>query len=170
MTSSLSTVRDGRRPPRWAVLAAHAVPLVTLPSGVWRLFLAAGADLGLRPRDPFGPGEIVYIVSLSLVSEGLALLTLGLVRPWGERVSRWVPVLGGRRVAPYAAIKPAAAGALALAAIWAYTFPTFLRSTGVTFTAPGWHALLVACYVPVLLWAPLLGAVTWAYWRRRCRD
>ncbi|MFB9684810.1 hypothetical protein [Amycolatopsis plumensis] len=52
-----------------------------------------------------------------------------------------MPLLGGRRVAPYAAIVPAAAG-----------------------------ALLVACYVPVLLWAPLLGAVTWAYWRRRCRD
>ncbi|MFC5092662.1 hypothetical protein [Amycolatopsis plumensis] len=29
------------------MLAAHAVPLVTLPSGIWRLFLAAGADLGL---------------------------------------------------------------------------------------------------------------------------
>lgn len=71
--------------PRWAVLAAHAVPLVTLPSGLWRLALVAGlpvtqdADLGAM-----SPGESVYVVSLSVVSELLAFLTLGLVRSWGE--------------------------------------------------------------------------------------
>jgi len=39
----------------------------------------------------------------------------------------------------------------------------------VTFAGAGWHVLLVACYLPLLLWAPLLAAATWAYWRRRCR-
>jgi hypothetical protein len=28
----------------------------------------------------------------------------------------------------------------------------------------------VAAYAPLLAWAPLLAAVTYAYWRRRCRD
>lgn len=71
--------------PRWAVLAAHAVPLVTLPSGLWRLALVAGlpvtqdAELG-----SMNFGESVYVVSLSVVSELLAFLTLGLVRSWGE--------------------------------------------------------------------------------------
>ncbi|MGK3206353.1 hypothetical protein [Amycolatopsis sp. MEPSY49] len=157
------------RPQRWAVVAAHAVPLVTLPSGIWRLFLAGGADLGLRPYYAIGFGEAAYIVGLSVVSEALALLTLGLVRPWGERVPQWIPLLGGRRVAPSAAIVPAALGALALAVIWAYAFRDFPRFGAVTFAGPGWHALLVACYLPLLLWAPLLAAVTWAYWRRRCR-
>ncbi|MCF2434810.1 hypothetical protein LV779_08895 [Streptomyces thinghirensis] len=32
------------------------------------------------------------------MSEALALLTLGLVRPWGEVVPRRVPLLGGRPV------------------------------------------------------------------------
>lgn len=157
-------------PQRWAVVAAHAVPLVTLPSGLWRLVLATGADLGLRPYHHIGAGEAAYIVGLSVASEALALLTLGLVRPWGERVPRWIPLLGGRRVAPYAAIVPAALGALALALIWAYAFRDFPGLGGVTFAAPGWHALLLACYLPLLLWAPLLAAVTWAYWLRRCRD
>ena len=31
-------------------------------------------------------------------------------------------------------------------------------------------AVAVACYAPLLLWGPLLGALTIAYYRRRCRD
>ncbi|MFD9243397.1 hypothetical protein ACFV0D_15960, partial [Streptomyces sp. NPDC059556] len=89
--------------PRWAVLAAHAVPLVTLPSGLWRLALVAGfpvtRDAGWRSM---GLGESVYVVSLSVVSELLAFLTLGLVRSWGEVFPRWMPFLGGRRVNPAA--------------------------------------------------------------------
>jgi hypothetical protein len=29
---------------------------------------------------------------------------------------------------------------------------------------------MIVSYPPLLLWAPLLGAVTVAYYRRRCRD
>ncbi|GAA2842698.1 hypothetical protein GCM10010505_77190 [Kitasatospora aburaviensis] len=28
--------------------------------------------------------------------EGLTLLTLGLVRPWGEVTPRWIPLIGGK--------------------------------------------------------------------------
>ncbi|MFI1680909.1 hypothetical protein [Streptomyces sp. NPDC020607] len=38
----------------------------------------------------------------------------GLVREWGEVVPAWVPVLGGRRVRPLAAVVPALLGAAAL--------------------------------------------------------
>jgi hypothetical protein len=38
------------------------------------------------------------------------------------------------------------------------------------FSHTGWKVLLVAAYAPLLAWAPLLAAVTYAYWRRRCRD
>jgi hypothetical protein len=34
-------------------------------------------------------------------------------------------------------------------------------------SSPGWAALMAACYLPLVLWGPLLGAVTWAYYRRR---
>lgn len=80
--------------PRWAVLAAHAVPLVTLPSGLWRIAVVAGVPL--LPQAVQDWGEGLYIVMLSVVAECLALLTLGLVRPWGEVVPRWIPLIGGR--------------------------------------------------------------------------
>src|SRR5690606_25794922 len=42
--------------------------------------------------------EVAYIPSLSVISLGLASLTIGLVRPWGEVFPAWLPWIGGRRV------------------------------------------------------------------------
>jgi hypothetical protein len=161
--------RDGRPVPRWAVVAAHLVPLMTLPSGLWRLPLALGFPMGMvgvhiQWWEPY------YIVGLSLVTEGAALLTLGLVRPWGERVPRWVPLLGGRRVAPLAAVVPASIGAVAVQLIWTFAFRDFPELGNFHFVHDGWKALMIVSYLPLLLWAPLLAAVTVAYYRRRCRD
>ena len=164
--------RDGRTPPRWAVVAAHLVPFVVLPSGLWRLALVAGLPLGLRADGgtvSVHGWEAVYIVGLSVVSEGVALLTLGLVRPWGERAPAWLPVIGGRRVAPMAAVVPAAVGAVVLAFLWAWAFRNFPDMGDLEFSGAGGRVLLVACYAPLLLWAPLLGAVTYTYYLRRCR-
>jgi hypothetical protein len=166
-------LRDGRRAPRWAVVAAHLVPLAVLPSSLWRIPVALGYSMGLSQNGAtvaMQGGQGLSILGLSLASEAVALLTLGLVRPWGERVPGWIPVLGGRRVPPVAAIAPAAAGALALLVIWGSAFRNYLVLDPVTFSHTGWEVLLVACYLPLLLWAPLLAAVTYAYYRRRCRD
>lgn len=165
--------RDGRPPQRWAVIAAQLVPLATLPSGLWRLALVAGLPLGLRVdgADVTVHGwEAVYIVALSVVCEALALLTLGLVQPWGERAPSWLPIIGGRRVRPSAAIVPAALGAGALAFIWGWAFRHFPHVGEIGFSGTSGHVLLVVCYLPLLLWAPLLAAVTYAYYRRRCRN
>jgi hypothetical protein len=70
--------------PRWATITAYAVPLAVLPSALWRLPVVFGYSMGtLEDGEPFQPhgAEAVYIVSLSLVLEGIALLTLGLVKP-----------------------------------------------------------------------------------------
>ncbi len=154
--------------PRWAVLAAHAVPWLTLPSGLWRVALVA--DLPVAAREQSGAGEAAYILLLSLVSEGLALLTLGLVREWGEIVPGWVPVLGGRPVRPLAAVVPAllgAAGLFCLLGRACYVQIAGLGSeTGVT-DSTAQTALLVFCYIPLIAWPPLLTAVALAYYRRR---
>ncbi|MGW6533437.1 hypothetical protein [Streptomyces venezuelae] len=154
--------------PRWAVLAAHAVPLATLPSGLWRVALVAGLPVTTEPQQ--GAGEAVYILMLSLVSEGLALLTLGLVRGWGEVVPSWIPVIGGRAVRPLAAVVPALLGAAGLFAIVGWAFYAQAaglgEGQGVTDSAAQ-SALLIACYTPLLAWPPLLVAVTVAYYRRR---
>ncbi|MFC0028144.1 hypothetical protein ACFFMM_01235 [Micromonospora chaiyaphumensis] len=91
---------DGRPAPAWAVRVAHLIPLVVLPAGLWRIALVAGLPIGTPVGVDPGPGESAYIVALSLVSEGLALLALGLVRPWGEVFPSWLPLVGGRRVPP----------------------------------------------------------------------
>ncbi|WP_449474842.1 hypothetical protein [Streptomyces abikoensis] len=154
--------------PRWAVLAAHAVPLVTLPSGLWRIALVAG--LPVAPPD----GEMsvlgaLYVLSLTVVSEALALLTLGLVRPWGDVVPRWIPLLGGRRVRPLAAVVPALLGATALTglAVWFFCAPYVIPDQAIWHGTPAQDALLAVCYLPLLAWPPLLTAVTIAYYRRR---
>jgi hypothetical protein len=165
--------RDGRPAPRWAVIAAHLVTLVTLPAGLWRIALALGASMGImaggRPVGVHGWG-IVYVFGLSVVSETVALLTLGLVRPWGEQAPDWIPLIGGRRLAPMAVVVPAAVGAVLLQVIWVFAFRGFPEFGRLEFQSDGWKALMIACYLPLLLWSPLLAAVTWAYYRRRCRD
>jgi hypothetical protein len=147
-------------PPRWAVRAAHLVSLVVLPSALWRLGLVLGFSMGGtengEPVHVTG-GEAVWVLTLSVITEGLALLTLGLVRPWGQRFPRTL-VLG-----------LATFGVLSLALIWGYAFRDFpdvaQGSSRLGFSDAG-HVVLLACYTPLLLWAPLLAAVTWDYARR----
>ena len=78
-------------------------------------------------------------------------------------------MIGGRRLRPLAVIVPAATGALLLALIWGYAFRDFPRMDQLEMSHTGWKVLLVAAYAPLLAWAPLLAAVTYAYWRRRRR-
>jgi hypothetical protein len=127
-----------------------------VPLGIDADVLAEGAATGLWMA---GAG----LATLSLAG---AALTVGLVRPWGEIVPRWVPVVGGRRVPPAVATVPAAVVAV------------LVTSSGLMF----WRLLLAGAFDgffagsswsvigPELLW-PLwgagLGAAAWAYHHRR---
>ncbi|WP_245627831.1 hypothetical protein [Actinomadura oligospora] len=166
--------------PRWAVVAAHATAWVVLPSCLWRLaFGLFGLPIAEHPRTaadmsgdtPSWLPQGAYMIVLSLVSEGLAFLTVGLVSTWGERVPRWVPGLGGRRIPTLAAVVPAALGAAAV--IWICAFGLFFSHPTEEFHqtfAHQWQLnLLIVSYVPLLAWGPLLAAVTIAYYRRRTR-
>jgi hypothetical protein len=155
--------------PRWAQIAAYAVPFTVLPSGIWRLPSAF--------RDGTGLGEKVYIFSLSVLAELVAFTAVGLIATWGERFPRWVPGLRGRRVPPLAALIPATVAAVVLTVMWTAAFVSIFA--GVTlkgdphsadFPTEGgaWEAaIFYACYLPLLLWGPLLAAVAYAYHRRR---
>jgi hypothetical protein len=151
------------------------IPLLTLPSGLWRLGLAAGSSMGMlddngQPAHVQSTGEVVYIVCLSIFSEAVALTAFGLVKPWGEVVPRWIPLIGGRRVAPYAAIIPATLGSLALIAIWSYGFRDAFTGDFLPFSSDGAAALMISCYAPLNRWGPALLVLTWAYYRRRRTD
>ncbi|MFE4798352.1 hypothetical protein ACFRFL_25560 [Streptomyces sp. NPDC056708] len=109
-------------------------------------------------------GAKVWMLSPSVVCELLAFLTIGLVWPWGEVVPRWIPLIGGRAVRPMAAVAPAALGAVALTVRWAnvpwwWTYPhDDMTDTG--------DLVVGILYQPLVLWGPLLAAVTVSYYRR----
>ncbi|MER7768252.1 hypothetical protein [Kitasatospora sp. NPDC096140] len=155
-------------PPRWAVRAAHVAAVTALPAGLWRLGLVAGwhggyTDAGYRAMGFSGWGA-VWPVFLSLFTEALALLTIGLVRPWGTVPPRWVPFVGGHPVNPRAVVLAASLGAAGLAVLWT-PFAGWWAMPGTDMTRLG-HFLVGFLYLPTVAWAPLLAAVTVSYHRR----
>jgi hypothetical protein len=142
--------------PRHVVLAARAVPLLVLPSAVWRAGLVVS---GRVPVDAEG----WYLLLLSGVSLALALLTLGLVQRWGERFP------------PRFVAATAATGAALLLVITAYAAvnaafhvvdqgPVLIGPRTADRPRPGGDVALL--YLPLVLWGPLLLAVTRDFRRR----
>ncbi|MEU5306710.1 hypothetical protein ACH4YO_41135 [Streptomyces noursei] len=162
-----SPTKSAPTPARWAVWAAHLTTLVVLPSGLWRIAMVLGfpagyTAVGFVPYETLG--SKAWMLTLSVLCELVAFLTIGLVRPWGEVIPRWIPLAGGRRVRPMAVVVPAALGAVVLTALWAnvpwwWTYPhPDMTSTG--------HLLVGVLYQPLVLWGPLTAAVTISYYRR----
>lgn len=85
--------------PRWARRVAYAVPLVVLPSGIWRLGVLFTADKRGGSIEDWAMNG--YVVLLTLISEVLAFTTVGLVAHWDEvfppaaaRVVAWAEAIG----------------------------------------------------------------------------
>jgi hypothetical protein len=136
--------------------------------------MAVGVPVGYSRRQLMteydSPGwGTVYMIGLSLLTEALALLTLGLVRSWGETTPDWLPVVGGKRVDPRFAVSAGYAGAGVLVLVWwgslvALLFTDFDQAGSL---AGGHYNFMLACYAPLLAWGPLLAAVTVSYSRRQ---
>ncbi|WP_410816716.1 hypothetical protein [Micromonospora sp. 050-3] len=152
-------------PPPWAIWAAYAVPLCVLPSALWRLSLVFTDDGTTH----------WYMVFLSALSMGLALLTLGLVHRWGQRVPHWVPGVGGRPIPARPVVRVALTGGWLLVAICVYFLLNnrfhLVQSGWVgigedepVHPTPGWEVLRY--YAPMLAWGPLVIAVAVDYRRR----
>jgi hypothetical protein len=166
VTSPASAARWGRR----AVHIAVAVPFLYaitrwawalgFPLGISEALYREGADTGLWTRG----------AALATLAALGALLTFGLVRPWGEVVPRSVPLLGGRRVPPLLAVIPA--GIVAVIVTTAGIM--FVRMTVAGTFRLGEHRLTLGenfgALAPELLWpawGAALGAAALAYWYRR---
>lgn len=158
--------------PRWARRAATVAALTTFPSALWRTAMALGVPVGVsdeirRARYGFPGWGTAYLLGLTILLVTLSLLTLGLVHRWGEVVPRWVPAIGGRTVPPLAAVVPAGVGAAALTVLWASVFSNVRAICDLYGLDGAAQAVMLACYSPLLLWGPLLGAVTASCARRR---
>lgn len=158
-------------PPRWAVWAAFAAPLCAVPSALWRTAMGLGLPVGYDADALHGQGYpgwgTIHVVALSGLVFFLAFLTVGLVRSWGEVTPRWLPIVGGKPLSPRVVVGVAASGAVAVTMLgvsqlvmWFTIDASGGDLTGAARTVMGW------CYAPLLLWGPLLGAVTFSYHRR----
>ncbi|MYS82034.1 hypothetical protein GTZ85_17920 [Streptomyces sp. SID5474] len=171
------TSPDTERPvPRWAVVTARAIPFVLLPQCLWRLPYAFDFKMGMiDPNSPAMPPwywAVPYVFGLSVLTEALALLAFGLVRPWGEVAPAWLPIIGGKRIPPLAAIIPATIGGLVLTAVWGSALLAWLHVPGLHalgYSNGWWELLAKVCIIPATLWGPMLLALTYAYYVRRCR-
>ncbi|MEW2352359.1 hypothetical protein [Spirillospora sp. NPDC029432] len=164
---------DTQRPvPRWALRTAYAIPLLLLPSSLWRLPFAFHFEMGQVDDAAASPLWITipYVFGLSILTEAVALLCIGLVRGWGEVVPGWIPFIGGKRIRPAAVIVPATIGGLIMTAVsvmMALTWTGVIDGTG--YENGWWEALAKICITPIALWGPLTLALTYAYYVRRCR-
>jgi hypothetical protein len=162
--------RGSRSVRPWVTAAAFAVPACVLPSASWRAWFLLDSATGSNPCSPGNAGEGIYIASLSLVSLSLAALTIGLVRPWGERYPRWLPVVGGRPVPARRATAVAMTGATIIGALTLYFLVRLAigidgKPSATGCSSPGWEVLVF--YLPLVAWAPLLFVVARDYYRRR---
>lgn len=158
--------------PRWARHAAVLAAMTPVLSSLWRLPLIFGFSMGMDDEfmadlmgHPFWQ-RAGYLTALGVASDGLAFLTLGLVSHWGEVFPRSIPFVGGRQVAPAAALVPAVLGGVLATYLWttmALSWPDSViagSSLGVL--------VQVTAYAPLVLWGPLVLAVAAHYWWRRC--
>ncbi|MEV6977586.1 hypothetical protein [Kitasatospora sp. NPDC093806] len=163
--------------PRWAVRTAYVTSLTALPAGIWRIAAFTFDAPLLEPStEPVGGDAILwwYVIVLSVISEALAFLAIGLVSEWGERWPRWIPFLGGRPVPTLAAVIPAGLGAAALMVL---PYSLLMGAFGLGMTGEpsglvthGYQTVLFwLCYLPLGLWGPLLAVLTVHYHRRRNR-
>ncbi|WP_217222485.1 hypothetical protein [Streptomyces anulatus] len=171
------SVSDTERPvPRWAMRLAYALPLLLLPSCLWRLPFALHFEMG-QVQDGGLPAywlSIPYVLGLSVLTEVVAILTIGLVRGWGEVAPAWIPVIGGRRVRPMAAVVPAVLGGMILTFLFTavplgedrdLTLYGVVDSVG--YSNGAWNALAMVVGTPLAAWGPLTIVLAVAYYRRR---
>ena len=97
-----------------------------------------------------------------MVALSAGLVTLGLIRPWGEIWPRWMPVLAGRPVPIKAAVIPGT-----IAATLLLVASPSLIGMSFTETATGWENVRAILIFPFPLWGASVALATAAYYYRR---
>ena len=157
--------------PSWMGLCAWSAFFSTLPSAIWRVLMIVGFMPGTADFRAFQlAGEpalgYVYVFGLSIVQVTCGYLAVGLIRPWSERLGQWriparLPVILG------------IFGSLAL--IWIFNVQMVAKvAFGHRPDAGLIHnwalAVMLWCYLPILLWGPLTLVTVWGYWQCRVHE
>ena len=161
-TTATAAARWGR----WAVAVAVAVPVgYALTRWAYVLDIPLGTSRAvLRKEAADGPGIWLAGAMLATMGAGGALLTVGLIRPWGEVYPSWIPYLRGKPVRPRTAIIPATAVALLVTSA-GLTALRWLATGRIDLTADNWGFFVPEFFWPV--WGGALGMAALAYHLRR---
>jgi hypothetical protein len=145
---------------------AVIVPLVYAATRwIWALGIPLGIDAQLLESAQLA-GATRSGAVLGTVAIGGAILTLGLIRRWGEIFPRWLPLIGGRPVPLALAIVPASTVAILVTAAGLMFWRRTLLGSGTFSLARGdWAALGPELLWPI--WGIALGAAALAYYLRR---
>jgi hypothetical protein len=147
---------------------------VAVPTGyaVTRLAWALGIPLGVSAQFL---AEIQPIVlnglALAVLALGGAVLTVGLVRPWGEVWPRWLPVLGARPVPVRFPVTFALGVSVLVMVAGLFFVRAVLTGTGLV-GAPSGADHQLAAWLPEMfwpLWSLALAGATFGYRERRRR-
>jgi hypothetical protein len=148
-------------------VAAAAIPAVY---AIIRFAWAAGIPLGISSdflRQMQGNGMVYAGLGLASMAFAGTLLTLGLIQRWGSVFPRWVPLLGGRRVPILLAVIPASFVAVVVVPAGSELIRLALSGAtgGIPFDWTNWGTIAPAALW--IVWGPLLGAATLAYYLKR---
>ncbi|MDP3890338.1 hypothetical protein [Nocardioides sp.] len=146
-------------PQRWGTPVTLLAAACALPYALNRLsWLVGGAPDGVDAT----PGVTAMGVLLGLASVTAAVLTVGLVRPWGRTFPGWLPALGSRAVP---ALPPALA-AMTVGVVMTVAGKSLVQGLVMEQAAggdPPWSFLVL---VPLPVWGPALVLAGYAYLAR----
>ncbi|WP_138759574.1 hypothetical protein [Modestobacter altitudinis] len=148
---------------RWGRVATWIAVACPLPYALVRMTWLTPWPLGMPEGGDLEPAMRLFGLGLGFAALGGAVLTAGLLRPWGETWPSWVPVLRGR---PVPVVVPVLAGGLVALVLLASTpGMVALAVEEIADGNPmGWLMLLL---FPTLPWGLALGAAVTAYALRR---
>ena len=148
---------------RWGRVATLIAVVGPLPYALLRMTWLTPWPLGLPTGGELTAEMRLFGLGLGFAALGGAVLTLGLIRPWGEVWPRWVPVVHGR---PVPVRVPVLAGGLVAVALLAAS-PAVL-TMGVDRLLDGDLAdASLTLVFPTLPWGLALGAAVAGYAYRR---
>lgn len=167
---------DELRVERWGRRATYFAIALPWVYASYRLCWAAGVPIGISPEfldqlDRANPGHQTRYLELILASFAIggSLLTIGLLRPWGEVFPRWMIGLSGRRVPPAFPVVFAGLVAFNLTAFGLSLLPGSITYYFGDRMVEGYQLGLLYPLpaFAILAWGICLGLATIAYFLRR---
>jgi hypothetical protein len=153
---------SARRWGNWATIIAALCPMpYALVRMTWLLPTPIGLGIDAATLDA-EPGMKLFGLGLGVIALTSGIVTLGLIRPWGEIWPRWIPFLAGRPVPLKAALIPATTVAACLLVSSLSMVQMLWRPEESLLTNLGYLALF-----PFPLWGTSLAVATAAYYYRR---